>query len=65
MIVSITIGRSSIDSVIVFLADVQFAAHNGFDSCLLRGIDEMHCPENIAVVSHGHGWHSHFLDTLA
>ena len=65
VVVGIAFGRGAVDVVIVFLADVEFAANNGLHAGGLRGIDEMHGAKNISVVGHGHGGHAHFLYPLA
>jgi ketol-acid reductoisomerase len=50
--------------VIVFLANVEFAANNRFDAGLVRCIHEMHGAKNIAVVGQGHRGHAKFLDPI-
>ncbi len=65
MVVSVAIGGSALDVVIVFLADVEFAADDGFDVILVRRIYEMHRAENISVIGHGDGGHAEFFDALA
>ena len=52
-------------AVVVFFADVKFAADDGFHVVLLCRINEVHRAKNIAMVGHGHGGHAHFFDTLA
>ena len=64
VVVSIAVGRSALDVVVVFLADVEFAAHDRLDPGLVRGIHEMHRAKNIAVVGHGHRGHAEFFDAL-
>jgi hypothetical protein len=61
MIVGIAIRRSSLDAVVVLLADVKLAADNGFDSSVSGSVHKMHRAENISVVGHGHGGHAQFL----
>src|ERR1019366_3088020 len=64
MVVSVTVGGSARDDVIVFLANVEFAANNRFDAGLVRCIHEMHGAKNIAVIGHGHRGHAKFLDPI-
>ncbi len=61
MVVGIAFGRSALDVVIVFFADVEFAADDRLDSVFLRGIDKVHCAENVAVIGHRDGRHAEFL----
>ncbi len=64
MVVSIAIGRRALDTVIVFLADVEFAADDRLDSDVPGGVYKMHRAKNIAVVGHGHGGHAQFFHPL-
>ena len=51
--------------MVIFFADVKFAADDRLDARFLRRIHEMHRAKNVAVVGHGHGRHAQFLDPLA
>ncbi len=37
----------------------------GFTPACLRGVDEVDCAKNVAVVGHGHGGHAQLFHTLA
>ena len=65
MVIGVAFGRRADDVVIVFLADIEFAADDGLDAVLVGRVYEMHCTENISVVGHGDGGHAKFSDTLA
>ena len=65
MVVGVALGRSALDVVIVFFADVKLAAHDGLDAVLVRGVDEVHRAKNISVVGHGDGGHAEFFHALA
>src|SRR5437867_435260 len=64
MVIGIAVGRGAFDAMIVLLADVQLAADDWLDSRGLCRIHEMHSAKYVAVVSHSHGGHAEFLDTL-
>src|ERR1700687_1282286 len=64
MVISIVVWGSALDAMVVFLANVKFAADDGFDSRAPGGIHKVHRTENIAVISHGHGRHAEFLHPL-
>ena len=64
MVVGIAFRRSALDVVIVFLADVKFAADDGLDVILVRRVYEVHSAEDIPVVGHGHGGHAKFFNAL-
>ena len=50
----------------VFLfADVQLAADDRLDAGVLRGIEEMDCAEDVAVIGHGNGGHVQGLGAFA
>ena len=65
MVVGVAIGRGALDVVIVFFADVEFAADDGLDAVFVGGVDEMHGAEDISVVGHGDGGHAEFFHALA
>ena len=65
MVIGIAFGRRALDVVVFLLADVQFAAHDGLHSRLLRRIHKVHRAEDIAVVGHGDRGHTQFLHPLA
>src|SRR5579863_4432129 len=52
MVVGVAVGRGALNIVIVFFADVEFAADDGLDIILVGRVDEVHGAENIAVVGH-------------
>ena len=67
MVIGIAVGRSAFDVVVVLLADVKLAADDRLHSGLVRGIHEMDCAEDVAVVGHGDRGHAqlfHALDKL-
>ncbi len=65
MVVSIAVGRSAFDVVIVLLADVELAADDRLDPGLLGRIHEMHGAKDIAVIGHGNRGHAQFFGALA
>src|SRR5581483_6087836 len=58
MIVSIAFRRSA---MIIFLADVKFAANDGLDACFGGLIDKLHRAIDVAVIRHGDGSLSDFF----
>jgi hypothetical protein len=50
--------------VVVFLADVKFAAHDRFHPDLVRGIHKMHRAKNVTVVGHGNRGHAEFMNPV-
>src|SRR4030081_1296095 len=64
MVISVAVGWSARDDVIVFLADIQFASDDRFHSDLMRGIYKMHRAKNIAVIGHGHRGHAKFMNPI-
>ena len=62
MVVGIAFGRRA---VVIFFADVEFAADDGFHARLLSRVDKMDCAKDIAVVGHGHGRHAQLFHALA
>ena len=50
VLVSVSLG-----SMIVRLADIQLAPEDRLDPLLLRRVEEVHRPEDVAVVCHCHG----------
>src|ERR1700689_5373285 len=65
MVICIAVGRSARNVVIVFFADIKFAADDWFDSRLFSGIHEMHRAKYIAVIGHGNRRHAELFRTLA
>ena len=65
MVVGVAIGRGAFDVMVVFFADVEFAADDGLDAVFVGGVYEMHGAEDISVVGHGNGGHAEFLYALA
>ena len=65
VIVSVALGRRALDVVVVFFADVEFAADDRLHAVLVGGVDKMHRAEDVAVIGHGDGGHAQFLDALA
>ena len=61
MIVLIAAG---IGAMIVFLADVEFAAEDGLNALLFRRIEEMHRTINIAMISDSHRLLANRFDAL-
>ena len=61
MVVGVAFGRSALDVVIVFLADVQLAADNRLDANFVGRVHKLHCAEDVAVVGHGDRWHAKLL----
>jgi hypothetical protein len=55
--ISVTFG-----AVIVRLADVELAPENRLDSLLLRCIEEVHCPKDVAVIRHRDGLLAYLVD---
>ncbi len=62
VVVAIAFGRGA---VVVFLADVEFAADDGLHARMFRSVDKVDCAKNIAVVGHGHGGHAQLFHALA
>jgi len=50
--------------VVVFLADVEFAADDGLHARMLGRVDEVDRAKNIAVIGHGHGGHAKLFYAL-
>ncbi len=53
-----------IGTVVLFLADVEFATQDGLHARFLRSVYERHSAEDVAVVGHGHAGHVEFFDAL-
>src|ERR1700686_1686356 len=64
VVISIAVGWSASDDVVVLLADIEFASHDRFDPDLVRGIYEMHRAKNVAMVGHGHRGHVQFMNPV-
>ena len=58
MVISISFGRGA---MVVFLADIEFAADDRLHARMLGRVNKMDCAKNIAVVGHGHGGHAQLL----
>src|ERR1700738_2121439 len=64
VVISVAVGWSAGDDVIVFLADVELAAPDRLDPDLVRGIYKMHRAKNVAMVGHGHCGHAKFMNPI-
>jgi len=64
VVISVAVGWSASDDVVVFFADVEFAAHDRFHSDLVRGIYKMHRAKNVAVIGHGDRRHAKFMNPV-
>ena len=64
MVVSVALRRRPPDIVIIFLADVQLAAHNRLHACLLCRVHKMHRAKNVPVIGHRHGRHAELFYAL-
>ena len=64
VVIGIAFRRSALDVVVVFLADVQFAAHDRFDARRLGRIHEMHGSKDVAVIGHSDRGHAEFLHAV-
>ena len=62
MVVGVAFGRGA---VVVFLADVEFAADDRLHASMLGRVDKVDRAKDVAVVGHGHGRHAQFLHALA
>src|ERR1035441_5448521 len=62
VVVGVALGCGA---VIVFLADVEFAADDGLHAGVLRRVDKVDRAKDVAVVGHSHGGHSKFFYSLA
>ncbi len=62
MVVGVAFGRRA---MVVFLADIEFAADDRLHARMLGCVDKMDCAKNIAMVGHGHGGHAQLLHALA
>ena len=58
MVVGVSVGRSPLNVVVVFLADIEFATDNWLYAGLVGRVHEMHGTKNIAVVGHGNRGHA-------
>src|SRR5580700_5993375 len=65
MIVGIALGRRALDVVIIFLADVKFAANDRLHAELGGLGDELDGAKNIAVVGHRHSGHAELVHMFA
>ncbi len=64
MVIGVTVGRRALDVVVVFLADVKFAADNRLHPGLVGCVYKVDRAENIAVVGHGDRRHAQFFHAL-
>ncbi len=64
VVISVAVGRSARNDVVVFLADVELASHDRFHPDLVRGIYKMHRAKNIPVIGHGHRGHAKFMNPV-
>ena len=67
MVISVALGWSALDVVVVLLADVELAADDRLHPGLVGGIDEMDRAKDVAMIGHGHRGHPelfHALDKL-
>ena len=62
MVVGVAFGGGA---VVVFFADVEFAADDRLHAGMFGRVDKMDCAKNIAVVGHGHGGHAELFHALA
>ncbi len=62
VVVGVAFGRGA---VVVFFADVEFAADDGLHARMFGGVDEVDRAKDVAVVGHGHGGHAQLFHTLA
>jgi len=65
VVVGVAFGRRALDVVVIFLADIQFAADDRLYAMLVSRIHEVHRAKNVAVVGHRHRGHAQFLHALA
>jgi hypothetical protein len=61
VVIGIAFGRGA---MVVLLANVEFAADDWLHSMLMCCIDEVDGAENVAMVGHSHGGHTHFAYML-
>src|ERR1700686_4847187 len=64
VVISVAVGWSASDDVVVFLADIEFASHDRFHANLMRGIYKMHRAKNIAVIGHGDRRHAKVMNPV-
>src|SRR5262249_42689663 len=64
VVVRVALGWSALGAMVILFADVKFAADDWLDSGLVRRIDEVHCADEVPVVSRGHGGHAQFFDAI-
>jgi hypothetical protein len=65
VVVSVAVGRSAQNPVVVFFADVELAADDRLNPRGLGGVHEMHGAKNIAMIGHGYRWHAKFFGAIA
>ncbi len=67
MVIGVAFRRRALDVVIVFFADIKFAADDGLHSGLVGCIHKVYCAKNVAMIGHGYRGHAqlfHPLDEL-
>ena len=61
MVVAVAFRRGA---MVLFLADIKFAAKDRLHTRFLRRIDERHRAKDVAMIGHGHRRHVELFDTL-